>query len=238
MSYSELHLHTTHGSLLDSIIKLDDLVIRAGECKLNAVAMTDHGTLHSTINFYKTFKNAGKIVLSKLGKKKYKINPNDLNAILKEIPDYANFYETISNSETLKNYARQYSDLFKEALACSKVKPIIGLEAYECDDMDVKDKSDIRYHLTLLAKDNKGLEALYKLSSDSYIRGFYYKPRLDVATIAPYVEHLVVMSACLGGRLARYLSAKEADVLDEKGQHQEAKELRTKLYALAIEWIW
>ena len=170
---------------------------------MNAIALSDHGSMAATIDFYKAFKNAGKLALNKLGKKKYCIDSQDLNAILKEIPDYSNLYDTIKGNEKLQNFGTQYPELFKEALACAKVKPIIGLEAYEVDDLTIKTKEDIRYHLMLLAKDNEGLEALYKLSSISYIDGFYHRPRLDIQTIAPYAEHLVVMSACLGGRLAK-----------------------------------
>ena len=39
------------------------------------------------------------------------------------------------------------------------------------------------FHLTLLAQNRKGFENLIKLSSTSYLEGFYYKPRIDKGNI-------------------------------------------------------
>jgi DNA polymerase-3 subunit alpha len=47
-----LHVHTQY-SLLDGTIRLDDLFRKAKEYQMPAVAMTDHGNLYGTIDFYK-----------------------------------------------------------------------------------------------------------------------------------------------------------------------------------------
>ena len=217
MNKSELHIHTAKGSLLDSIIKIDDLVLRAGECNLSSVAQTDHGTMFSTIDFYKAFKNGFKIALKKLCKKKYQVEKSVLNIILKEIPDYSSYLDInkiLNTNEILIEYSKKYKDLFNEALNCANIKPIIGLEAYETDNLYLKEKGDKRYHLVLLAKNNDGLKALYKLSSISYINGFYHKPRLDIETIAPYSKNLIVASACLGGRISKMLMSEEENSYD------------------------
>lgn len=52
-----VHLHNhTHHSLLDGLTKVDELVSRVKELGMNAVAMTDHGTLSGAIEFYKACK--------------------------------------------------------------------------------------------------------------------------------------------------------------------------------------
>jgi DNA polymerase-3 subunit alpha len=57
-SYVHLHNHTHH-SLLDGLTKIPALIDRVKELGMEAVAMTDHGTMSGTIEFYKTAKAAG-----------------------------------------------------------------------------------------------------------------------------------------------------------------------------------
>lgn len=55
-----MHLHNhTHHSLLDGLTKVDELVARVKSLGMEAVAMTDHGTMSGAIEFYKACKDAG-----------------------------------------------------------------------------------------------------------------------------------------------------------------------------------
>ncbi len=56
--YVHLHNHTHH-SLLDGLTKVDELVERVKQLGMQAVAITDHGTLSGAIEFYKAAKVAG-----------------------------------------------------------------------------------------------------------------------------------------------------------------------------------
>ncbi len=56
--YVHLHNHTQF-SLLDGLTKIPELVAFAKETGMEAVAMTDHGTLSGTIEFYKECKEQG-----------------------------------------------------------------------------------------------------------------------------------------------------------------------------------
>ncbi|MHB8766282.1 MAG: DNA polymerase III subunit alpha, partial [Deferrisomatales bacterium] len=56
--FVHLHVHTEY-SLLDGAIRLDDLVKRAKEHRLPALAITDHGGMHGTVEFYKAARKAG-----------------------------------------------------------------------------------------------------------------------------------------------------------------------------------
>ena len=54
MKHSEfvhLHVHTQY-SLLDGMIRLDDLFKKAREYKMPAIAITDHGNMFGAIDFY------------------------------------------------------------------------------------------------------------------------------------------------------------------------------------------
>ena len=55
-----VHLHThSHYSLLDGLGKIDELVARAKDYGLPALALTDHGVMYGAIEFYKKAKKAG-----------------------------------------------------------------------------------------------------------------------------------------------------------------------------------
>lgn len=66
------------------------------------------------------------------------------------------------------------------------------LRAYE-DHEGIRD----RWHITCWAQTNEGLKNLYKLSSMSFIDGFYYKPRIDLATLIKHGAGIHVASGCL-----------------------------------------
>jgi DNA polymerase III subunit alpha len=58
MSFVHLHNHT-HYSLLDGLPKVPDLVKRAKEYNMPALAITDHGVMYGAIEFYKACQKAG-----------------------------------------------------------------------------------------------------------------------------------------------------------------------------------
>ena len=58
VDYVHLHNHTHH-SLLDGLTKIPDLVARVKDMGMTACAITDHGTMSGTIEFYKAAKAAG-----------------------------------------------------------------------------------------------------------------------------------------------------------------------------------
>ena len=61
------------------------------------------------------------------------------------------------------------------------------------------------YHITILAKNNIGYHNIIKLSSKSYLDGFYVKPRLDHDLISKYSDGIIVLSGCLNGEVCQAL---------------------------------
>src|SRR5437016_8195829 len=57
-SFVHLHLHTEY-SLLDGSIRMKELMKKAAEFKMPAVAITDHGNLFGAIEFYQEAQRAG-----------------------------------------------------------------------------------------------------------------------------------------------------------------------------------
>jgi DNA polymerase-3 subunit alpha len=84
------------------------------------------------------------------------------------------------------------------------IKPVIGCEIYVAKRSieDVSGKEDRSGdHLILLAKNLTGYKNLIKLISIAWIKGFYYKPRIDKELLAKYSEGLIASSACLAGEI-------------------------------------
>ena len=84
-------------------------------------------------------------------------------------------------------------------------KPIFGCEMYVArrGDMHLKEtKEDLGgYHLIVLAKNYHGYKNLIKLVSNSWVDGFYNRPRTDRTELEKYHEDLIVCSACIAGEV-------------------------------------
>lgn len=90
------------------------------------------------------------------------------------------------------------------------IKPIFGIELYMCkDDPSIKTpENNKRYHLTVLAKNEKGMKELMKLVSESNRPDYFYrKPRLDLKNISNFTKggDLICLSGCLAGELSENL---------------------------------
>jgi DNA polymerase-3 subunit alpha len=84
------------------------------------------------------------------------------------------------------------------------VKPVIGCEIYVAkNSIEEKSGKEDRSgdHLILLAKNLVGYKNLIKLVSVAWIKGFYYKPRVDKSLLIKHSEGLIASSACLAGEI-------------------------------------
>ena len=84
-------------------------------------------------------------------------------------------------------------------------KPIFGCEMYvsRYGSKELRrGKEDMSgYHLIVLAKNYRGYKNLIKLVSNSWIDGYYMRPRTDRADLERYHEGLIVCSACIAGEV-------------------------------------
>ena len=103
------------------------------------------------------------------------------------------------------------------------VKPILGIEAYVAPG-DRRDRTptgvaDGGFHLVLLAQDLRGWRNMVKLSSDAFLNGFYYKPRMDKSTLAELNAGLIAINGHLGSSIAHHL---EQYVRTNQSRHWDA----------------
>ncbi len=91
------------------------------------------------------------------------------------------------------------------------IKPIIGCELYlvETSRLEKHGRSDddgkTIFHLGLVAKNLTGYQNLLKLVSDAHLKGFYYKPRTDLETLAKYANGLIGFTGCLASLVPQHL---------------------------------
>ncbi len=143
-----IHLHThSYYSLLEALPSPKAIVARAKEQGMDAIALTDNGSMYGAVEFY-------------------------------------------------------------QACEAEGIKPIIGLDAYIAPHR-MQDKrprvDDKPYRLTLLAENEAGYKNLLRISSDGFLHGFYYKPRVDHEYLKGKTEGVIALSGGLYGEIGSAL---------------------------------
>ncbi|MDR0665590.1 MAG: DNA polymerase III subunit alpha [Helicobacteraceae bacterium] len=111
------------------------------------------------------------------------------------------------------------------------IKPILGIETYAHNYDDIGAKELVsepfkqRFHLCLFAKNEQGYKNLMRLSSEAYMRGFYYYPRINKKTLARFKEGLIASSACLAGEINFHLNKAAQKNRERRGGYEKALEV-------------
>ncbi len=128
------------------------------------------------------------------------------------------------NSVAITDHGNMFGAIdFYTTMIDEGIKPIIGMEAYIHNQEDLGDKSvKQRFHLCLYAKNEIGYKNLMYLSSQSYINGFYYYPRINKKMLRERSEGLICSSACLQGEVNWHLNLSEKNVKNGAKGYDEA----------------
>lgn len=155
-NWTNLHNHTVF-SMLDGHGDIEEYLTRAKSLGMKGLATTDHGNIHSWLDFYDAGTSIG-------------------------------------------------------------VKPILGSEFYQARksrfDRDEEERSGPSkneweqrgpYHITILAKNKVGYKNIIKMSSRSFLEGYYVKPRIDHQLISEHSDGIIVLSGCLNSEVCQAL---------------------------------
>jgi len=179
--FVHLHLHTTY-SILDGMIKIDELIKKVKDEGMPAVAITDHGSISGAINFYeKAIENGIKPIIGaelyitndRHIKSKAKLDQEDIRytgyhlvLLAKDIQGYKNlcklitighlegfYYKPRIDKEVLSKYS-QGLIMFSSCLAGEIPQAILK-------DDQKKLKESLDYYLSIFGKENFYIELQY-----------------------------------------------------------------------------
>lgn len=133
MSFCHLHVHSEY-SLLDGLCRLPQLVSRAAELRMPALALTDHGGLWGVVPFYKLCMEKGikpilgceVYVVDNMHKKEGKECPHHLVLLAENEEGYKNLLKLVTASNLEGFYYRPRVD--KKLLSCYS-RGLIALSA-------------------------------------------------------------------------------------------------------------
>ncbi len=199
MAFVHLHNHTDY-SMLDGATRVEDMVKRAVDLGMPAVAITDHGYMygvpdlalatdsynHAEPDYQQWFHDKDNLLK---GRPVEAPDPQDERAYAQYERDMA-AWDAGLDLDTVKPKP--------------KIKPIFGCEVYFTPESDLpRDHKPELYHMILLAKNETGYVNLMKVVSDAATRGFYYKPRVTLEMLQEHSEGLICTSACVAGIVPR-----------------------------------
>ncbi len=210
MAFVHLHNHSDY-SMLDAATKIPDMVKRAVDLNMPALALTDHGYMFGVPDF-------------DLECRKYNDAQKDMKQWKHDVECFRKGWELEEPEPDAADagphdrvHAQWASDVavWEESghdLAAVEanrpellIKPIFGCEAYFItDDCIQKGTKQHRYHLLLLAKNETGYVNLMKMMSEAASgEMFYYYPRTTLDMLRRYHEGIICSSACVSGIIPR-----------------------------------
>ena len=198
MAFVHLHNHTEY-SMLDGATRIKDMVKRAVDLGMPAVAITDHGYMYGVPELGLACDAVNH------GTPEYKVWSHDKSFLEKgrrdelEEPDPEK--DPLGYEQHRKDMAmwdeKGDIDELKPPLV---IKPIFGCEVYFTPDDELKrDRKPELYHMILLARNEEGYVNLMQTVSEAAVQGFYYKPRVTLDNLRRHARGLIASSACIAG---------------------------------------
>lgn len=182
INFVGLHAHSTAGSTFDAIGYPQEHMEFAYENGMSALALTDHGNMNG-------------LAYQVLHAKKMKADGKQFKPIF-GVEAY--FIPSLKDWHDLK--AAKALEKKKEEQV--KEEDELGGTVVEDEESSKKKKNPLnrRAHMVLLAQNQKGLNNIFKLVSESFKPGNFYKmPRIDYEMLEGNSEGIIASSACLGG---------------------------------------
>ena len=210
MAFVHLHNHTVY-SMLDGATRIKDMVARAVELGMPAVAITDHGYMYGVPELGLACDAVNH------GTPEYKVWSHDKSFLEKGRRDEL---ECPDQESDPRGYEQHMKDLamwdakgnIDELKPPLVIKPIFGCEVYFTPDETLaRDRKPELYHMVLFAQNEKGYVNLMQTVSEAAVQGFYYKPRVTLDNLRRHREGLIASSACIAGIIPKCIDRGEMD---------------------------
>ena len=210
MAFVHLHNHSEY-SMLDGATRIKDMVGRAVELGMPAVALTDHGYMYGVPELGLACDAVNH------GTPEYKVWSHDKSFLEKGRRDEL---EEPDPEKDPRGYAQYQKDMamwdekgnIDELKPPLVIKPIFGCEVYFTpDDTLARDRKPELYHMVLMAQNQQGYINLMQTVSEAAVQGFYYKPRVTLDNLRRHREGLICSSACIAGIIPKCIDRGEMD---------------------------
>ena len=199
-----LHAHCGTGSPYDGLGYPNQHIDFVLSNEMNAWALTDHGNGNGLAHAHAYAKK-----LKKQGREYRQIYGVEFYFV-PSLSEWRVLYEAHREEVRVARSEKKAS----ESTDINSEDEISGGLVIEDEDETKNDfeKNDWkrRYHLLVVAKNQKGLQNLFTLVKKSYTDGFYRFPRIDYNLLKMHGEGLVVSTACIGGYPASLIARGEA----------------------------
>ena len=130
-NFVNLHVHTAQGSLLDSILTVKELVNFAKENGQKAIAVTDHGKMHSFVDQVKVCKAEG--IKPIIGCEVYEVDNQSEKADTKDYKQPRYHLVLLAKNETgLKNLFKVVSNACVDGMYKKPRTSLNIIEQNEC----------------------------------------------------------------------------------------------------------
>ncbi len=198
MAFVHLHNHSEY-SMLDGATRISDMVKRAVDLGMPAVALTDHGYMYGIPELGLACDAINH------GTPEYKTWSHDKSFLEKGRRDELEQPDPEADPRAYAQFQRDMAAWDAEgSLDSTKpplvIKPIFGCEVYFTpDDTLARDRKPELYHMVLFARNEQGYVNLMQTVSEAAVDGFYYKPRVTLDNLRRHREGLIASSACIAG---------------------------------------
>ncbi len=207
MKFTHLHVHS-HYSLLDGLAKIDDLINHAKELGMEALALTDHGTLYGAVEFFQKATKAG--VKPIIGCEFYVAsgdmadkNPGPdnkrfhLTILVKNKTGYQNLIQLITKSNLEgfyykpridKNLLKKHSD----GLICLSGCTLAEISHLTFSNQMEKAEKTAQEYQSIFGKDNFFLEIQPHFEKDLYSNLIELSKKLEIPLVATNDIHYIL----------------------------------------------
>lgn len=181
-----LHQHTEYSK--DGLSKVLDIAEAHKEMGTDSFCITDHGTMSAFPTAFSVAKKLG----------------------MKFVPG-CEIYLAPPKAIDYKHVSVEIAEVAKVARR-KRIDPAIKKEAE--DRLEHLQSIDAKrnFHMTVLAKNQKGLENLFRIYSEGEI---YFTQRVTTESLFKHKEGLIVLSGCLGSELCYYVKTQQFDKAEE-----------------------
>lgn len=202
-----LHTHSVY-SILDGACKIPDLVARAKELGMTALAITDHNHLGGTFSFQRECKKQD--IKPLLGYEGYFTYNTDIAALPIENRNRIALFNALQAGALTEQVDKDFSEMdsYEELSEIFTDKEVSRLKKNNKEIFTKYEYDMHQYHILYIAQNQTGWNNLVKLQSESADKCTYNGRFLaDLKMVEKYSEGVICTTACIGSLASKLIQS-------------------------------